>query len=354
MILDYCRFLDATQFETIVLVISEAVPERLAEFSENNIPVIEVNFKLDRIFQTISKVRSIYEAIEKEEPDIIHTHMERAEFFGFFVKDVPRIHTHHYFSRLVDSKGITDKIRRYIHKFMSVRYDRYIMVSEALTSFYKNEQRLTETQTMTIYNGVNIEALQKGHSKIYFDFIDPDDFVIGFVGRLSPEKGCDILLKAVSKINDSCPSFHTLIVGEGPERSRLDRLVNDCNLAAKVHFLGFRKDVPSIYQTINVLVMPSHTEGLPMAAIEALSCGVPVVGSRVGGLPEIVKDGYTGFLFDRGDVDALTQILIKCIKKHGDLKLLSTDCQRHAMQNFDSKRIIPVIEKLYKKLVASH
>jgi glycosyltransferase involved in cell wall biosynthesis len=129
--------------------------------------------------------------------------------------------------------------------------------------------------------------------------------VIGFVGRLAPEKGVSCLVEAMGKVVKSHPEARLAIVGDGEERPHLEALSESLGISARVFFLGSQDNLPSCIAAMDIVVLPSLSEGFGLAAVEAMSAGRPVVASAVGGLVEIIKDGATGFLVPPNDPDAL-------------------------------------------------
>jgi glycosyltransferase involved in cell wall biosynthesis len=131
--------------------------------------------------------------------------------------------------------------------------------------------------------------------------------VVLFVGRLVPNKGPDLVVRAAPAILADHPGTRFLLAGDGPMRRRLERDVQRAGLASAFAFLGLIDNVPEAMRSAAVLVRPSTLEGMPLAVLEAMATGLPVVATRVGGTPEIVRDGETGFLFEPGDHVALAR-----------------------------------------------
>jgi glycosyltransferase involved in cell wall biosynthesis len=131
--------------------------------------------------------------------------------------------------------------------------------------------------------------------------------VVLFVGRLVPNKGPDLILRAAPAILADHPGAGFVFAGDGPMRRRLERDVERAGLASVFSFVGLVDNVPEVMRNAAVLVRPSTLEGMPLAVLEAMATGLPVVATRVGGTPEVVRDGETGFLFEPGDHVALAR-----------------------------------------------
>jgi glycosyltransferase involved in cell wall biosynthesis len=142
------------------------------------------------------------------------------------------------------------------------------------------------------------------------------EVVLGAVARLSPEKGFDLLLRAAARLIDRDLPVRVVLVGEGPERARLERLAAQLGIEGRVTFRGAvaHEAVPAVLATFDVFVMPSRAEGFGVAALEAQAMELPVVASRVHGLPDVVVHGSTGLLVPPGDVEALATALEQLVR----------------------------------------
>jgi glycosyltransferase involved in cell wall biosynthesis len=152
--------------------------------------------------------------------------------------------------------------------------------------------------------------------------LDASTPLVGFVGRLSPEKGPEVALRAALLLRTRCPGARLVLVGEGPMEADLRALAHRLGLADTVLFAGVRDDMPAVYNALDVLVSSSHSEAMPLALMEAMASGVPVVASRVGGVPDIVAHGETGWLVASGDFEDIAA-------RTG--QLLDSDTMRSAM-----------------------
>jgi len=133
----------------------------------------------------------------------------------------------------------------------------------------------------------------------------PADFLVGCIGRLSPEKGPDIFIRALALAAAGRPHLRAVLVGDGPLRDACRRLIAESNLADRVRLAGFTDNPAAIYPQLDLLVIPSRSEGLPTVLLEAMQTGVPVVSTRVGGVPDLVRDGETALLAPLNDPPAL-------------------------------------------------
>lgn len=177
--------------------------------------------------------------------------------------------------------------------------------------------------------------------------------VVGAAGRLVDIKRLADLIQAVASLSPEFPDLQVEIAGDGPEREKLERLAGELNLRGRVRFLGWRTDMQPVLDSWDIFAMPSSTEGFPMAALEAMAQGLPVVASNVGGLPELVEDGRTGILFPPGDVEALAKalrILGLDAKRRREMGIAGW---RRARDQFSIDRMVDQTAAIYKSLLTS-
>ena len=135
--------------------------------------------------------------------------------------------------------------------------------------------------------------------------LDASALLVGFAGRLSPEKGPELFLRCAANILKAWPEAHFAVVGDGPLRAELDRQAERLGLVGHVHFTGLCADMPRIYPQFDVLVSSSHSEAMPLAVMEAMASAVPVVATKVGGITDLVEQGGTGWLVGARDAEGL-------------------------------------------------
>jgi glycosyltransferase involved in cell wall biosynthesis len=133
--------------------------------------------------------------------------------------------------------------------------------------------------------------------------------VVGVVGRLSSEKGPNVALRAAMSLRTRCPAARWVFVGDGQMRAELERTRASLQLDGVVHFVGVREDMPAVYNELDALLCSSHTEGMPLVLMEAMASALPVVASRVGGVPELVAHGESGWLVADGDFEDMAGCL---------------------------------------------
>jgi glycosyltransferase involved in cell wall biosynthesis len=176
--------------------------------------------------------------------------------------------------------------------------------------------------------------------------------VVLAAGRLSPEKGFRVLIDAAHRVRNEIPEAQFVLCGEGPERPALERLVAIHGLGDRFRMAGFRPDLDSMLPWADVVALPSHTEGLPNIALEAAAAGVPVVATAVGGTPEVVVNGRTGFLVPPGDRSRLADRIIDVLRNPGWASAFGAAARTHARESFSFSSQAEAYQELFGEILA--
>lgn len=177
--------------------------------------------------------------------------------------------------------------------------------------------------------------------------IPKSSFLLLSVGELNENKNHQIILKALSEGKD--PSVHYLICGKGPLLQNLTELSGKLGISEQVHFLGYRSDVPDIYSQADVFVLPSYREGLSVASLEAMYCGLPLITSRVRGSADYLQDGISGFLRDAEDAAGFADA-IQTLRADPDLRRRCGDRNRKAVLPYCIDHVQPELLRILKSL----
>ena len=179
--------------------------------------------------------------------------------------------------------------------------------------------------------------------------LNPDDFLVISVGELNENKNHQVIIKAVGKLKD--PQIHYIICGKGDQLEKLKDLANELGILDNVHFLGYRMDVLDICKQADLFVFPSHREGLPIAPLEAMFCGLPLVTSNIRGPVDFMKEGKTGYLCSPDDVNAFAKN-IKNLKMNPQLRIqMGKNCKK-AVQPFLIENSKAEVLSLIKSIIA--
>lgn len=176
--------------------------------------------------------------------------------------------------------------------------------------------------------------------------------IVGVVGRLSPEKGVDVACRVHQLVVRGCHEARLWIVGEGPEKARLQKDAERLGIASSVEWFGFQEDLGPLYRRMTILLIPSRSEGLPNVALEAMAYGVPVVGTAVGGVPEVVTHASTGFVVSPGDVGALAARVLELLHDAALRRRLGRQAREVALSRFSPAARHQELARLYKEMAA--
>jgi glycosyltransferase involved in cell wall biosynthesis len=175
--------------------------------------------------------------------------------------------------------------------------------------------------------------------------------VVGTVGRLSEVKRQDLLLRALAQVRQQLPGVHLLLVGDGPMAGPLRNLTGALQLEGCVHFAGYQSEPARYFPLMDVFALTSSSEGTPLVVLEAFAAGLPVVASRVGGLPEIIDEGRTGLLFPSGDANALACSLAELLQDPARAGRLARAAQQEAEARYDVRIMARNYHDHYLKLL---
>ena len=201
---------------------------------------------------------------------------------------------------------------------------------------------------------MDIEALQPAYSREQIPSIISQSLrkqVLGYVGRLSVEKGVSYLIDAMAELRAKQADVHLLVVGEGDQRAHLQERVDSLGLPQAVTFLGERADARQIIGALDVLVLPSLTEGLPNVVLEAFAYKTPVVATAVGGVPELVIDGETGWLVPLRNPHALAQAILDALSNPEEARRRAENAYRHLLEHFTVEKQVDKWEQALQAAV---
>jgi len=196
--------------------------------------------------------------------------------------------------------------------------DAAVCVSEAVRELTVSRYHVPAERIRVARNGIALEVLRGAageRSRVRAELrIEAGRPVLAIIGRLHPVKGHRAMIGMLPAIVRRCPRALLLVIGDGPERPACESLAGSLGISRHVRFLGRRNDVPRLLSAVDLVVMPSRSEGLGLAAIEALAAARPVIAFAVGGLPEVVSDGVNGRLVPAGDCEAFANAVVDTLR----------------------------------------
>lgn len=219
---------------------------------------------------------------------------------------------------------------------------------------YENQAKINNVKKVVICNGIdcsvkfNPATYDRSSERTKLN-IKEDEFAVYFIGRLSPEKNPDVFVEAAKKVLANQSNVKFFVIGDGPMRMEIEKSINafdNPNLA----FLGYQIDIPRFLSTADIFVLPSSAEGFPLSNVEAMSMGVCVIASDVGGVSDAIKDGETGFLMQPNSSEELAEKIEFAISQKETLKNISKNARKSVEENFSIEVLAEKYKNLYKSV----
>lgn len=294
-------------------------------------------------------------------PHIVHTHAAKAGLLGrlaALLAGVPVvIHTYHgHVLRGYFGPTKTAVFRR-LEQILARYTDRLIAVSPRVKQDLVDMGIARSERFRVVPLGLELQDLARPLPRggLRRDRGIPDQApLIGMVGRLVPIKDVSTFLHAAARVRQVTSEARFALVGDGEERRLLEDLSARLGLAEVVTFHGWRRDMQSVYGDLDVVVNTSRNEGTPVALIEALAAGRPVVATRVGGTPDLLKGGELGRLVPAGDAHAVAEAILDALRDrdHEGARARSRAARDHVLREHSAERLIGDVDALYRELLA--
>jgi glycosyltransferase involved in cell wall biosynthesis len=233
------------------------------------------------------------------------------------------------------------------------RYERVIGVSQDLCE-RALECGVPADRCILIENAIDTDQFRRRRSVLEARKglgLPATGLLVGAVGRLSAEKGFDLLIRAVDQLLRAGHDLHLILVGEGDERPRLEALVAELGRGDRVHLLGYRADTRDVYEAMDLFALSSLREGLPNVVLEALALEVPVVATRIAGIPRVIRDGDNGLLVEPGTADELARALAIVMQDAGKRAALGQAGRRTVEESYSFRVRMEKIRDLYDRLL---
>lgn len=279
--------------------------------------------------------------LKMDHVNVLHTHLfgpVTGSAFGAFLARVRHVGTLHD-TYMVEEKPSRSSLLKLASKFQT----HLVCVSDAMKSYYRDVCSLPSNAITTIYNAVQMASSPEKEPSA-------GELTLLVAGRLIPLKRVGDVIQAMAQLVKSNPAVRLIVAGDGPSMEDLKELSSELALGDHISFLGFQEDMIPLYQKADVFVQCSETEGLSMSILEAAMQGIPSVVSNVGSNREIVIDGETGYLYPKGDINALTNALNRLLKDPNERERFSCKAQEHAKATFSFNSMLTDYNNLYLNL----
>ncbi len=285
--------------------------------------------------------------IRKESPDIIHLHSRRgADILGGVAAKLSG--TPCILTRRVDNPE-----NRLLAKVKYLLYSHVVTISEGIRKVLVSEGVPPERITC-VHSAVDTSRYGQACDSDWFrgEFgLGGDNLVCGMVAQFIDRKGHRFLLRAIPEILKAVPEATFIFFGKGPLEGQLKTMCRELNINEMVTFAGFRDDLERIMGCLDLLIHPALMEGLGVSLLQAAAAGVPIVGTRAGGIPEIVRDGVNGYLIPPGDVPSLVDATTRIIMDRDLARQLGEGGQRIAQEHFSIETMVEGNLKVYMGMI---
>jgi glycosyltransferase involved in cell wall biosynthesis len=340
------------------------VNKQLAAACDRGVEIINLPSLVRRIspWHDLKALVLLWGLIRRYKPHIVHTHTSKAGALGrlaAWLARVPAIihkpHGHVFYGHFGPQ---VSRFFLVVERLLSRITDHVVALTPMEARDYLALRVLEAEKISIIHSGVELNRFQinakKRQQKKKKLGISPDSLVVGFVGWLIPIKGVTYLVSAMAKVAEKYPKSLCVLVGKGDDKGeeeiKVREQVETAGLADKVRFLGWRPDVDEVMGCFDIFVLPSLNEGMGRVLVEAMAAGLPIVASRVGGIPDLVKDGQNGILVPPADASSLAKAISDLLADKEKRNRMA-EAGKKMCHPYSAEAMIQQINALYGKLL---
>jgi glycosyltransferase involved in cell wall biosynthesis len=301
--------------------------------------------------------------IRQERPQILHTHTAKAGTVGRLAARLagrarPPIVVHTFHGHVLRGYfgPVRSRLFRWLERWLARNTTVLIAVSPQVRDDLVALGVAPPEKFAVIRLGIELEERVadtngRADTRRYLG-IAPDRFTVGWIGRMTAIKNTEDVLSAFKALRARGVEATLCMVGDGPDRPALERRAHELGIVRDTLFLGYQQDVGPLYAAFDALVLPSSNEGTPVSVIEALAARTPVVATRVGGVPDVVREGDDGFLVDAGDTDALAERLARLASDPQLRERMGEAARSRVLLRYAVDRLVSDVDRLYRNLLA--
>ena len=290
-------------------------------------------------------------ALRQSQPDVVHTHLLHADLYGVLL------------ARMAGAKGVVTSRHndnafrrklpmRLLHRGLWAMTDQGIAISDAIRGFCIDVEGVRPRRISTIRYGIESDRfaqnVEQARNQLREQLnLPPDAVLVGTMSRLIYQKGITYALRAFASIQENYPDAHLIITGDGILREALETEAQALNLRS--HFLGWQPEPTHILAAYDVLLMPSLWEGFGLVMLEAMAQGIPIIGSRVSAIPEVIADEETGLLVPSGDVDGLATAIDRMLSDAQRRQAMGAAGKERLIERFSASHMAQKTLEVYEK-----
>lgn len=348
------KYLDIEKFENI-LVCSQDFHEENYRRLVNSFEQVEMNRAIGG--NDLKAIREVRKLIEQYKPDVVYAHSSKAGAIAR-VADIGLknhcVYNPHGWAFNMQCSAKKKAIYTVIEKVAALFCDKIICISDAEKQSALDKKICKESKLKVIFNGVDIEAYEngvRGAVKRKDLNIPEDAFVVGMVGRMSPQKAPDVFVRMAKQVKEVVPNAHFIIVGNGNQEAEIRKYADDNGFLNSLHITGWVDNPMSYVELFDVACLLSRWEGFGLVLPEYMMAGKPIVASMVDAIPNIIRDGENGLLVKMDDANGSSEAVLRIYQEEGLKDRLVARGMEDVHSRFNARRVSEEHGKLFEQIV---
>lgn len=313
------------------------------------------------LFKDLHALWQFYRLLHREKYNLIHTHNSKGGFIGRLAAKLaggpPVIHGVHGYAFHENEPWLRRTLFFALEKLARNWSARIICISQPLVDIWVRRKLAPPEKIRKIYSGIDISEFKNINSrqKVRKEWgLKPDQIAVGQVSKLWEGKGHEDIINACPLIFTEIPDLKVFFIGDGPIRGKLEEMVYKNGLQERIIFLGHCDNIAEVTSALDIAVLASHFEGMGRVILEAMAAGLPVVATRVGGIPDLVVDQETGFLVEPHNPEQLAQFIIYLAFNPELRKQMGYAGKQRVDKRFNVNTMIEQIDQLYQEVLSEY
>jgi glycosyltransferase involved in cell wall biosynthesis len=353
-VIDIAKKIDKSEFQIDIIYSTSRNKHFIEESSGIFNKLYGLPFERSASPSDLSNILRIRKIIKQNDYDIVHCHSTKAGLVGrvaaFLSRHPNIIYSPHGFMFCDTRIKMRRLLYLYLEKYLGYLTNKLVAVSGSERDLALEHKIVPNNKIVTLYNSIDpsdfddFNYVNKVPEKL---LQNNSEIILGTVGRLYYQKDPITLIKSFKIVNDRFPNTKLIIVGDGPLEGACIKLINELGLDKKIELAGYQKNSKSYYKKFDIFILSSHYEGLPYALLEAMSMGIPCVGTDVVGIKDLILQGKTGYLAKEGDFQGLAEAVIKLLDNPELLSVFSENAKTITRANFNFNDGIKEYEEFY-------
>ena len=356
--LDIISRLDPSKYDITVLCQTEG--ELTRALKQKNIRFItlpELKRDINPYYDFLAFLK-LYKLLKYGKYDLVHTHSSKPGIIGRLAAKAAGIkcivHTVQGFAFHQHSSKVQVFLVGLLEKLAGMASHKVIFVNSQDRDVASKMKLVPNHKMVTIHNGVDLNQFNSGKGLKNGNGIKKNGALVGMVARLWEQKAPQDYIAAIPKVVDKIPDAKFLVIGDGPLETELKKMSDKLGVGENVLFLGWRKDIKDLLKIIDVVVLPSLWEGLPVSILEAMALSKPVVATNIKGNNELVVHGETGYLVKPGNPEEISAYVLKLLNDPSLAQKMGRSGHSRVKKKFALNKIVEQTSSLYEKLLSSN